>query len=146
MRDTEFTYGNMKNSVFPVLTSCTLTDNYQRVLGMSCFNRQSGRVYILIYIYIYIYIYNIFFLHLLMKMEPIESSETSAFKTRTPGKNPKENIIHTYPSVGISRRFVRNVYIHLANHLKFHSRLFYSRLLKIFQFTLLINLHNILIN
>jgi len=28
-----------------------------------------------------------------MKMEPIESSETSVFKTQTPGKNPKENII-----------------------------------------------------
>ena len=29
-----------------------------------------------------------------MKMEPIESSETSAFKTQTPGKYPKENILH----------------------------------------------------
>jgi hypothetical protein len=27
-------------------------------------------------------------------MEPIESSETSAFKTQTPGKYPKENILH----------------------------------------------------
>jgi hypothetical protein len=33
-----------------------------------------------------------FFLHLPMKMEPIEGSETSAFKTQTPGKYPKENI------------------------------------------------------
>ena len=28
------------------------------------------------------------------KMEPIEGSETSAFKPQTPGKYPKENIIH----------------------------------------------------
>jgi hypothetical protein len=33
-------------------------------------------------------------LHLPMKMEPIEDSETSAFKTQTPGKYPKENILH----------------------------------------------------
>ena len=31
-----------------------------------------------------------FFLHLPMKMEPIESSETSAFKTQTPGKNTQK--------------------------------------------------------
>jgi hypothetical protein len=28
-----------------------------------------------------------------MKMEPIEGSETSGFKTQTPGKYPKENIL-----------------------------------------------------
>ena len=28
-----------------------------------------------------------------MKMEPIEGSETSAFKPQTPGKYPKENIL-----------------------------------------------------
>jgi hypothetical protein len=27
-------------------------------------------------------------------MEPIEGSETSAFETQTPGKYPKENILH----------------------------------------------------
>ena len=27
-------------------------------------------------------------------MEPIEGSETSAFKPQTPGKYPKENILH----------------------------------------------------
>ena len=36
----------------------------------------------------------IFFLHLPKKMEPIEGSETSAFKPQTPGKFPKENVIH----------------------------------------------------
>jgi hypothetical protein len=35
-----------------------------------------------------------FFLHLPRKMEPIEGSATSAFKTQTPGKYPKENIFH----------------------------------------------------
>jgi hypothetical protein len=34
------------------------------------------------------------FLHLPRKMEPIEGSETSAFKPQTPGKYPKENILH----------------------------------------------------
>ena len=29
-----------------------------------------------------------------MMMEPIEGSETSAFKTQAPGKYPKENILH----------------------------------------------------
>ena len=29
-----------------------------------------------------------------MKMEPIESSETSDFKTQAPWNNPKENILH----------------------------------------------------
>ena len=35
-----------------------------------------------------------FFLHLPRKMEPIEGSETSVFKPQTPGKYPKENILH----------------------------------------------------
>jgi hypothetical protein len=29
-----------------------------------------------------------------MKMEPIGGSETSAISTQTPGKHPKENILH----------------------------------------------------
>ena len=32
-----------------------------------------------------------------MKIEPIEGSETSAFKTQTPGKYPKENILQWVP-------------------------------------------------
>jgi len=35
----------------------------------------------------------LFFLHLPRKMEPIEGSETSAFKPQTPGKYPKENLL-----------------------------------------------------
>ena len=34
-----------------------------------------------------------YFLHLPRKMEPIEGSETSAFKSQTRGKYPKENIL-----------------------------------------------------
>jgi len=34
------------------------------------------------------------FIDLPMKMEPTESSETSAFSTRTPGRYPKENALH----------------------------------------------------
>ena len=36
-----------------------------------------------------------FFFHLPRKMEPIEGSETSAFKPQSPGKFPKENILIT---------------------------------------------------
>ena len=35
-----------------------------------------------------------FFIHLPMKMEPIEGSETSDIRTKTPGNYPKENILH----------------------------------------------------
>jgi len=31
-----------------------------------------------------------------MKMEPTESSETSAFSTRTPGRYPKENALQFF--------------------------------------------------
>ena len=34
------------------------------------------------------------FIHLPMKMELIEGSETSAIRTQTPGNYPKENILH----------------------------------------------------
>jgi len=35
-----------------------------------------------------------FFIHLPMNMEPIEGSETSAIRTKTPENYPKENILH----------------------------------------------------
>ena len=35
-----------------------------------------------------------FFIHLPLKMEPKEGSETLAFRTQTPGNYPKENILH----------------------------------------------------
>jgi len=37
------------------------------------------------------------FIHLPMKMEPIECSETSAIRTQTPGNYPKENILYQIP-------------------------------------------------
>jgi hypothetical protein len=40
-----------------------------------------------------------FLLHLARKMEPIGGSETSDFKPQTPGKYPKENILHNYDGV-----------------------------------------------
>jgi len=36
------------------------------------------------------------FIHLPLKMEPIEGSETSAFRTQTPGKYPKENVLQEW--------------------------------------------------
>ena len=42
-----------------------------------------------------------FFLHLPRKMELIEGSETLAFKSQTPGKYPKENIIQPYNNLSI---------------------------------------------
>jgi hypothetical protein len=35
-----------------------------------------------------------YFIHLPMKMQLIEGSETSAIRTQTPGNYPKENILH----------------------------------------------------
>ena len=41
-------------------------------------------------------------------MEPIEGSETSAFKPQTPGKYPKENILHKEHGESLkSRRYRR---------------------------------------
>ena len=37
-----------------------------------------------------------------MKMEPIEGSETSAIRTKTPGNYPKENILHIIYYMGMT--------------------------------------------
>jgi len=39
-------------------------------------------------------------------MEPTESSETSAFSTRTPGKYPKENALHIKQGESLKSRIV----------------------------------------
>ena len=39
-----------------------------------------------------------------MKMELIEGSETSVFKTQTPGNYPKENILHKEHSESLKSR------------------------------------------
>jgi len=46
------------------------------------------------------------FLHLPRKMEPIEGSETSAFKPQTPGKYPKGNILHKEHGESLKSRHV----------------------------------------
>jgi hypothetical protein len=53
-----------------------------------------------------------------MKMEPIESSETSVFKTQTPGKYPKENILlkehdESLKSRNIKKDILNNWYLGL---------------------------------
>ena len=44
----------------------------------------------------YVLTYLSYFIHLPMKMELIEGSETSATSIVTPGNYPKENMLHTY--------------------------------------------------
>src|SRR5215472_9636767 len=39
-------------------------------------------------------------------MEPIEGSETSAFKPQTPGKYPKENILHKEHGESLKSRLI----------------------------------------
>jgi len=39
-------------------------------------------------------------------MEPMEGSETSAFKPQTPGKYPKENILHKEHGESLKSRYV----------------------------------------
>ena len=43
-------------------------------------------------------------------MEPIEGSETSAFKPQTPGKYPKENILHKEHGESLKSRHILNVF------------------------------------
>jgi hypothetical protein len=46
-----------------------------------------------------------------MKMEPIEGSETSAFKPQTPGKYPKENILHKVHGESLKSRQILKCWI-----------------------------------
>jgi len=41
-----------------------------------------------------------------MKMEPIEGSETSAIRTKTPGNYPKENILHIQHGESLKSRLL----------------------------------------
>ena len=41
-----------------------------------------------------------------MKMEPTESSETSAFSTRTPGRYPKEDALHIKHGESLKSRMI----------------------------------------
>jgi hypothetical protein len=42
-------------------------------------------------------------------MEPIEGSETSAFKPQTPGKYPKENILHKEHGESLKSRHISHL-------------------------------------
>ena len=64
-----------------------LSLNFRRVLYVVCF-----------------LLGNSFFIHLPLKMEPIEGSETSAFRTQTPGNYPKENTLHKEHSESLKSR------------------------------------------
>ena len=47
-----------------------------------------------------------FFIPLPMKMELIESSETSPIRTKTPGNYPKENILHIEHGESLKSRMI----------------------------------------
>jgi hypothetical protein len=49
-------------------------------------------------------------------MEPIEGSETSAFKTQTPGKYPKENILHNEHGESLKSRYNKIVLLDRIIH------------------------------
>jgi len=51
--------------------------------------------------------YTSYFIHLPMKMELIEVSETSAISTVTPGNYPKENILHTEHGESLKSRLCK---------------------------------------
>jgi hypothetical protein len=44
-----------------------------------------------------------------MKMEPIEGSETSAISNQTPGKHPKQNILHIKHGESLKSRTAQHV-------------------------------------
>jgi len=51
-----------------------------------------------------------YFIHLPMRMELIEGSETSAIRTQTPGNYPKENILHIEHGESLKSRGQKFVY------------------------------------
>ena len=88
----------------------------------------------------------LFFLHLPRKMEPIEGSETSAFKPQTQGKYPKENILHKEYGESLKSRHnnsfnitytITSLHVSaLTNHhqaLNFNTYCFYSFCLTVFR-------------
>ena len=46
------------------------------------------------------------FIHMPMKMETIEGSETSDFRTQTTGNYPKGNILYVYISLSLYKRWL----------------------------------------
>jgi hypothetical protein len=66
---------------------------------------------------------SIFFAGDAMKMEPIEGSETSAFKPQTPVKYPKENILHNEHGESLKSRTLLILYV-IKAYKKFLYRYF----------------------
>ena len=54
-------------------------------------------------------------------MEPIEGSETSAFKPQTPGKYPKENILYIYIYIIIMRNAAAFLKVNVRNKNQVHK-------------------------
>ena len=50
-----------------------------------------------------------FFIHLPLKIEPIEGSETSTFRTQAPGIYPKENILYKEHGESLKSRHEKTV-------------------------------------
>ena len=67
---------------------------FRRVLYLICFLLGNSRA-------------SEFFIHLPMKMELIEGSETSAIRTQTPGNYQKENILHSVRYLEHTRQAMR---------------------------------------
>jgi hypothetical protein len=65
-----------------------------------------------------------------MKMEPIEGSKTSAFKTQTLGKYPKENILHKEHGKSLKSRYICS----LSHHTKLYLTQNHSRVSLILAF------------
>jgi len=55
-----------------------------------------------------------YFIHLPMKMELIEGSETSAIRTQTAGNYPKENILHIEHGESLKIKKRANVSVRMA--------------------------------
>jgi hypothetical protein len=78
-----------------------------------------------------------FFIQLSMKMETIEGSETSAFRTKTPGNYPKENILHNEHGEGLKSRTFTESTTSKRETSKFHASPYCNR--RIFQYSRKVN-------
>jgi hypothetical protein len=53
-----------------------------------------------------------------MKMEPIEGSETSAIRTKTPGNYPKENILHIEHGESLKSRIITAIALRRGQYVR----------------------------
>ena len=68
------------------------------------------------------------FIHLPMKMEPIQGSETSAIRTKTPGNYPKENILHIEHGESLKSRMIHLLSLWRGRSLYFSLWLYWQRI------------------